>query len=111
MTGRRRPAGPVTLAIAAATVLAGCTGTDGDPGPDPARAPTATSIPSRAVPATDTTSPSATLTLVAETSDVEASLHISRELFAAAPVVVLAATGQPAAQELAARAAVELGVP
>ncbi|GAA2720961.1 hypothetical protein [Cellulomonas aerilata] len=111
MTGRRRPAPAVALALAVATVLAACTGADGRPAPDPVPDATATPSPSAQVRATDTTSPTAPFTLVAEATDVEASLRTSRELFAAAPVVVVAPSGQPAAQEVAARAAVELGVP
>jgi hypothetical protein len=104
---RSRRAAATTLALAAALALTSCTGAGSAP-PGPERPEASTTAP---VPATDTTTPSAALTVVAEATDVEASLRTSRELFAASPVVVVAPTGQPAAQEVAARAAVELGVP
>jgi hypothetical protein len=97
------------LALGGVLALPACTGDGGAPPIPDGAAPSPSPTPS--VPTTDTTSPTAALTVVAEATDVEASLRASRELFAAAPVVVVAPTGQPAAQEVAARAAVELGVP
>lgn len=61
--------------------------------------------------AVTTSDPDAALTVVAEATDREASVATSRELFDASPVVVVAPSGDADAQELAARAAIGLGVP
>src|SRR5690606_1576485 len=61
--------------------------------------------------ATTTSSTDATLTVIADENEVEASISTSRELFDTAPVVVVAPVGVPEAQEVAARAAIALGVP
>jgi hypothetical protein len=110
MTSPRRRAGAAALAVAGVLALTSCTeDTATVPGPD--RSVPSPSASASSVPATDTTSPPAALTVVAEATEVEASLRTSRELFAASPVAVVAPGGQPAAQEVAARAAVALGVP
>jgi hypothetical protein len=66
------------------------------------------SPPSSAV---KTSNPDAALTVIDAANDRDASVATSRELFDAAPVVVIAPTGNADAQELAARAAIGLGVP
>lgn len=58
-----------------------------------------------------TSDPDAALTLISEASDVDAALATSRALFDSAPLVVIAVSGDTQAQELSARAAIELGVP
>jgi hypothetical protein len=61
--------------------------------------------------ATTISSPDAPLTVIADPHESAASISISGELFDSAPVVVVAPAGEPATQEVAARAAVTLGVP
>lgn len=58
-----------------------------------------------------TSDPDAALTLIADTDELDASLATSRALFDSSPLVIIAASGDARAQELSARAAIELGVP
>ncbi|MFT2706445.1 hypothetical protein [Clavibacter zhangzhiyongii] len=58
-----------------------------------------------------TAAPVAALTVVGDADDSGASVAMSGSLFRSAPVSVLAPAGDPAAQELAADAAVALGAP
>ncbi|MFS4506490.1 hypothetical protein ACMA46_09675 [Clavibacter sp. Sh2141] len=58
-----------------------------------------------------TAAPDAPLTVVGEADDSGASVAMSGSLFRSAPVAVLAPSGDPAAQELGAEAAVALGAP
>ncbi|QOD44992.1 hypothetical protein [Clavibacter zhangzhiyongii] len=58
-----------------------------------------------------TAAPDAALTVVGDADDSSASVAMSGSLFRSAPVSVLAPAGDPAAQELAADAAVALGAP
>src|SRR5690606_27969205 len=58
-----------------------------------------------------TSDPDAALTVIDAANEREASVATSAELFDSSPVVVVAPSGDPKAQELAARAAIGLGVP
>lgn len=58
-----------------------------------------------------TSNPDATLTVIDAATEGDASVAASRELFDSSPLVVLAPTGDPITQELAARTAIGLGVP
>lgn len=60
---------------------------------------------------TRTTSPAAALTIVADGTDVASSIQASGELFEESAVVVVAPSGRPDVQGLAARASVAMGVP
>ena len=96
MTHRSRTLRTAALGLGAIVVLSACT------------APETTESSSIA---TTTSSPDATLTVVADANEIAASVSTSRELFDAAPVVVVAPVGVPEAQDVAARAAIALGVP
>ena len=114
MTRAGRRSAAVAVAVTAALALGGCTARDGDLTPGPGAAPATRPSPSAtAVPqlVTVTSAPAAPLTVMPEATDLEASLRTSRELFDESPVAVVAPTGDPATQLLAARAAVALGVP
>jgi hypothetical protein len=88
-----RLARPTALALVGLLALTACTGI--------------TPVKS----AVKTSDPDAALTVIDAENDRDASVATSRELFDASPVVVIAPTGDPNAQELAARAAIGLGVP
>lgn len=83
------------MATAGVLLLAGCTGA-------PAH--------SEKLP-TKTTSPAAPVTVIADGDQAGMALKASQELFARAPVVVVAPEDDPTTQDLAARGAVALGVP
>ena len=88
-----RLARPTALALVGLLALTACTGI--------------TPVKS----AVKTSNPDAALTVIDAENDRDASVATSRELFDTSPVVVIAPTGDPNAQELAARAAIGLGVP
>ncbi|MET0990597.1 MAG: hypothetical protein ABWY54_08130, partial [Glaciihabitans sp.] len=87
-------AGAAALAITLA--LGACTGGADD------RAKPLTAI---------TSAPEAELTVVSATTESEASIQTSGQLFDSAPVVVLVTEGDAAAQRVAAEAAIGLGAP
>lgn len=89
----RTPFRAIALALATALALSACTAAEAEQN-------TNTSV--------RTSDPDAALAVI---TDVGASVATSRELFDAAPLVVLAPSGEADAQELSARAAVSLGVP
>lgn len=91
----RRALRPV-IVLGVALVLAGCTTR---PAPPPAARPPELRSPVDAVTVLDATTPA------------ELALTTSRTFFTAAPVVVLAADGDPAGQDGAARTATGLGAP
>ena len=95
MTLRRRISRSAALGLGAAIALSACTTSD------------VTESTMRAT----TSSPDATLTVMADANEIEASVSTSRELFDTAPVVVVAPVGVPEAQDVAARAAIALGAP
>ncbi|MCU1560551.1 hypothetical protein [Mycetocola sp.] len=88
-----RLARPTALALVGLLALTACTGI--------------TPVKS----AVKTSDPDAALTVIDAENDRDASVATSRELFDASPVVVIAPTGDPNTQELAARTAIGLGVP
>ena len=92
--------------LAAALLLAGCTGSD--EGGEPAAA-SAGSSPDAAVP--ETAVPSGSPTLVADEGAAAASVSMSRALFTNSPLAVVADAADPAGRLLGASAAVGLGVP
>lgn len=102
----RRPVTALVAAVAAAGVLAGCTG---GPGPFPSATPTPTPTP-EPLPAVarELGRPA---TVVPDAADDVVALAASTHLYERAPVVVLAPTGVVAAQLAGASAAVALGVP
>ncbi|MGC5077476.1 hypothetical protein [Agrococcus sp. DT81.2] len=96
MVLRTRLSRAVAVPLAAALVLTACSSAGTD---EPESA------------AVQTSDPDAVLTVIAEEHDRDASVATSRALFDAAPLVVVAASGDAAGQELSARAAIGLGVP
>jgi hypothetical protein len=84
------------LALVGLLALAGCTASTPEP-------PVNTAV--------KVSDPDAALTVIGSANEQDASVATSRELFEASPVVVIAPTGDAKAQELAARTAIELGVP
>lgn len=96
MTRRSRTLRTAALGLGAILALSACTASE----------PTEPSSIS-----STTSSPDATLTVIADANEIAASVSTSRELFDTAPVVVVAPEGVPEAQDVAARAAIALGVP
>jgi hypothetical protein len=86
------------VACAGMLALSGCTAEDAPP-PVPENVETKTS------------SPAAALTMVADDTDIGSAIQASGEVFEESAVVVVAPAGNPAVQELAARASVGMGVP
>jgi len=86
------------VGCASMLTLSGCTVEDSSP-PVPENVETKTS------------SPTAALTVVADGADIGSSIQASREVFDESAVVVVAPSGNPEVQELAARASVGMGVP
>ncbi|MCP2031084.1 hypothetical protein L1277_001175 [Okibacterium sp. HSC-33S16] len=99
MTRRSRLLRSAALGLGAIVALSACTASEST---DPTKPTSA---------ATTVSSPDAPLTVIADPSEIAASVATSRALFTTAPVVVVAPVGAPEAQEVAARAAVALGVP
>ncbi|GGE95460.1 hypothetical protein [Mycetocola zhadangensis] len=93
---RRRILRTAAVSLGVVLALSACTATD------------STESTTRTI---KTSSPDATLTVIADTNEIAASVSTSRELFDRAPVVVVAPVGEPEAQDVAARAAIALGVP
>ncbi|WP_106208801.1 hypothetical protein [Glaciihabitans tibetensis] len=96
MAIRIRTVGTTALVLAGTLALCSCTATEPPP---------TTEYQAR------TSSPEASLTVVADASEQAASIATSVALFDESRVVVVAPAGDPAAQALAARAAVAVGVP
>ena len=96
MTWRTQTVGTLALTLITAVALSGCTAPDDTPA-------SATS--------TRLSSPDDALTVIAATDEEESSVRTSAALFDLSPVVIVAPQADPAAQNLAARAAVGLGVP
>jgi hypothetical protein len=99
MTRRSRIPRTAALGLVAILAFSACTASESKD-----------STESRSV-ATTISSPDASLTVIADPSEIAASVATSRALFTTAPVVVVAPVGAPEVQEVAARAAVALGVP
>ena len=96
MTWRTQTVGTLALTLITAVALSGCTAPDDTPA-------SATS--------TRLSSPDDALTVIAATDEEESSVRTSAALFDLSPVVIVAPQADPAVQNLAARAAVGLGVP
>jgi len=96
MTWRTQTVGTLALTLITAVALGGCTAPDDTPA-------SATS--------TRLSSPDEALTVIADTEEEVASVRTSAAVFDLSPVVIVAPEADPAAQNLAARAAVGLGVP
>ncbi len=91
-----RLARPTALALVGLLALTACTAGTPD-------APVSTAV--------KTSDPDASLTVIDAANDIDAAVATSRQLFDSSPVVVIAPTGDPNVQELAARTAIGLGVP
>ncbi|WP_405218262.1 hypothetical protein [Agrococcus sp. Ld7] len=96
MPPRSRLSRLAAVPLAVALLVTGCTSADPEPSQDAM---------------VRTSDPDAALTVIADASDADASLATSRALFDSSPLVIIAASGDAVAQELSARAAIELGVP
>ncbi|NMR21000.1 hypothetical protein [Cellulomonas fimi] len=113
MTDSRQLTRALAVAVAGILAVGACSSDGQTPTPSRSAEPSTSPSPSPSPePFTVTTSsPAAPLTVVAEGTDVAASLRTSRALFAKSSVAVVAPTGQPEAQRLAARVSVGVGVP